>query len=120
MKVAITAEGPTLQSHAEVRFGRAKWLIVVDSETGESEAHDNAVNLNAVQGAGIQRGLKVSHLAVEALITGNIGPNAMKTLRTAKVKVFLSKVNTVQEAVELFKAGELEEVKQAIVEGHWV
>ncbi len=120
MKVAVTSQGEELSSEIDPRFGRAKWLIVVDTETGKSEVHDNTVNLNATQGAGIQTGQNVVNLGVEAVITGNIGPNAFKTLNAANVKVFLSKAKTIQETLRSFMAGKLEEVKQANVEGHWV
>ena len=119
MKVAVTSQGKELSSEIDTKFGRAKWLLVVDTQTGLSEAYDNTVNLNLVQGAGIQTGQNVVNLGVEAVITGNIGPNAIKTLSAANVKVFLSKAKTIQEALESFKAGELDEVKQANVEGHW-
>ena len=120
MKIAITAQDKELSSEVDLRFGRAKWIIVIDTETGDFEAHDNAVNLNAVQGAGIQTGQNIANLGVESVITGNVGPNAFKTLNAASVKIFLAEKQTVQDAIDLFKAGELREVDQANVEGHWI
>ena len=120
MKIAITAQDKELSSEVDLRFGRAKWLIVLDTETGDYEARDNILNLNAVQGAGIQTGRNIANLGVEAVITGNVGPNAFKTLNAANVKIFLSETQTVKDAVASFKAGELEQVKQANVEGHWI
>jgi predicted Fe-Mo cluster-binding NifX family protein len=120
MKIAVTAQGKELSSEIDLRFGRAEWLIVIDSETGNFQAHDNVVNLNAVQGAGIQTGQNIANLGVEAVITGNVGPNAFKTLNTADVKIFLAEKETVHEALDLFKAGKLKEINQANVEGHWV
>ena len=119
MKIAITAQGKELSSEIDLRFGRAKWLILVDTESGDFQAHDNAVNLNAAQGAGIQTGQNIANLGVEAVITGNVGPNAVKTLNAAKVKVFLSKASTAHEALGLFKEGKLQEVTEPNVEGHW-
>ena len=120
MKIAITAQGNELSSEIDLRFGRAKWIIVVDSETGDFAAHDNVVNLNAVQGAGIQTGQNIANLGVEVVITGNVGPNAFKTLNTAGVKIFLAEKQTVQNAIDSLKAGKLKEVNQANVEGHWI
>ncbi len=120
MKVAVTSQGEELSSEIDPRFGRAKWLIVVDTETGKSEAHDNTVNLNAAQGAGIQTGQNIANLGVEAVITGNVGPNAFKTLNAANVKIFLTEKQTVQDAIDSFKAGKLKEVDKANVEGHWI
>ena len=103
MKIAITAQGKELSSEIDLRFGRAKWLIVVDTGTSYFQAHDNVVNLNAVQGAGIQTGQNIANLGVEVVITGNVGPNAFKTLDAANVRVFLAEKKTVQEAMDLFK-----------------
>lgn len=120
MKIAVTAQGKELSSEIDLRFGRAKWLIVIDTETNDFQAHDNVVNLNAVQGAGIQTGQNIANLGVEAVITGNVGPNAFRTLNAANIKVFLAEEQTVQDAMDSFKAGKLKEVNQANVEGHWI
>jgi len=120
MKIAVTAQGNEMSSEIDLRFGRAKWLIVVDTETGDFRVHDNAVNLNAAQGAGIQTGQNIANLGVEAVITGNVGPNAFKTLNAANIKIFLAEKQTVQKAIDSFKAGELKEIDQANVEGHWI
>jgi len=119
MKVAITSQGMDMNSAVDLRFGRAKCFIVVDTETGEFSAHDNTQNLNAVQGAGIQAGRNVVDLGVEALITGNVGPKAFTTLQAGGVQIYVGAVGTVTEALEKFKAGELECVSKANVEGHW-
>ncbi len=120
MKIAITAQGQDLSSQLDTRFGRAKWLIVYDTETDSFQATDNTVNLNAVSGAGIQTAQNVANLGVEAVITGNVGPNAFKTLNAAGIKIFLAEIQTVQEVIDLFKAGKLREVDNANVEGHWI
>ena len=119
MKIAITAQGRELSSEIDPRFGRAKWLIVVNTDTGEFEAHDNSVNLNAVQGAGIQTAQNIANLGVEAVITSNVGPNAFKTLNTAGIRIFLTEKQTIQEAIDSFKADKLNEVNKANVDGHW-
>ncbi|HIJ72286.1 MAG TPA: NifB/NifX family molybdenum-iron cluster-binding protein, partial [Planctomycetes bacterium] len=70
--------------------------------------------------AGIQTGQNIANLDVDAVITGNIGPNAFKTLNAAGVKIFLAQEQTVQAALDSFKAGELKEVNKSNVEGHWI
>jgi len=120
MKVAVTAQGKDMQSRSDPAFGRAKYFIVIDTETGEFTVHDNKQNLNAVQGAGIQSGRNVAELGVEAVITGNVGPKAFATLNASGIKVYIGSDGTVAEALERFKAGKLECAGQASVEGHWV
>ncbi|HPD47495.1 MAG TPA: NifB/NifX family molybdenum-iron cluster-binding protein [Anaerohalosphaeraceae bacterium] len=120
MKVAITAQGQELSSPLDLRFGRAKWLICMDTEGNGFSVHDNAVNLHSAQGAGIQTAQNVVNLGVEAVITGNVGPNAMRTLRAGGVKVFFAAAASAEAAVALFKGGALQEASEANVEGHWV
>ncbi|OHB65799.1 MAG: dinitrogenase iron-molybdenum cofactor biosynthesis protein [Planctomycetes bacterium RBG_13_60_9] len=120
MKVAITAQGQELSSMTDLRFGRAKWIHVVDTETGEHQVQDNTVHLNLPQGAGIQTGQNIANLGVEAVITGNVGPNAFRTLNAANVRIFLAAQQTVEQAMAAFTDGRLQEVDQANVEGHWV
>ena len=119
MKVAITSQGTDLNSAVDPRFGRAKCFVVVDTETSDFAAHDNSQNLNAIQGAGIQAGRNVIDLGVEAVITGNAGPKAFTTLQGGGVKIYVGAGGTVAEALEKFKAGELECVSKANVEGRW-
>ena len=119
MKVAVTAQGTDMGSQVDPRFGRAKYFIVADTDTGQFTAEDNAQNLNAVQGAGIQAAQNVVDLGVEAVITGNVGPKAFAALQAGGVKVHTGGTGTVAEALEKFKAGELESVSKANVEGRW-
>lgn len=119
MKVAVTSTGSNLGSEVDPRFGRAKWFIVVDTETSEFSAHDNSQNLNAAQGAGIQAGRNVVDLGVEAVVTGNVGPKAFATLQAGGVSVYIGASGSVSEALEKLKTGELQNVSQANVDGHW-
>lgn len=120
MKIAVTSQGKELSSLVDPRFGRAKWIILYDTDSGQYEAHDNILNLNAAQGAGIQTAKNIANLGAAAVITANVGPNAFKTLNAAGVKIFIAGQQAVQDAIDLFKAGKLKEVSQASVEGHWV
>jgi predicted Fe-Mo cluster-binding NifX family protein len=119
VKVAVTAQGTDMGSSVDPRFGRAKYFIVVDTDTGQFTAEDNAQNLNAVQGAGIQAGQNVVDMGVEAVITGNVGPKAFAALQAGGVEVHTGASGTVAEALEKFKAGELESASKANVEGRW-
>lgn len=119
MKVIVTAAGESLGSAVDSRFGRAKKFILVDTETGEHEVIDNAQNLNAAQGAGIQAAQNVANLGAEVVLTGHCGPKAFRTLQAAGIRVFVGVEGTVAEAVERFGKGELSEAAGADVEGRW-
>ena len=119
MKIAISSAGNDLSSAMDSRFGRAKVLVVVDTETDEVSAHDNAQNLNAAQGAGIQAAQNVAALGVQAVVSGNVGPKAFRTLNAAGIKMYLCGEGTVAEALRRFQADALKELTQANVDGHW-
>jgi len=120
MKIAITAQGEQMQSPVDPRFGRAKWFIVIDTETGAFEAVDNKKNFDAAQGAGIQASRNVAEFGTHAVITGNVGPKAFAALKAAGISVYIGAAGTVQEALDKFKAGALESAQGANVEGHWM
>jgi len=120
MRVAITARESSLESQVDQRFGRARYFIVVDTDTDKAEFHDNEVNLNAVQGAGIQSAQNVSRLNVSAVVTGHVGPNAFRTLSAAGIAAYTGATGSVREALVKLKDGAMSPVDTADVEGHWI
>ena len=120
MRIAITAgDDSGANAGFEQRFGRATGFAILDTEKNEYIYQPNMQNLNAPQGAGIQAAQLVSAHDVGAVITGHCGPKAFKVLTSAEVKVYLSDAGYVGEAVEQFQAGNLKEIENADVEGHW-
>ena len=119
MKIAITTSGDSLDSPVDPRFGRAKAFIIYDTESGEWSVLDNAQNLNAAQGAGIQSGMAVVNAGVEVLLTGNCGPRGYATLAAANIKVCTGAAGTVQEAIDKLKAGELKAADGSNVGAHF-
>lgn len=120
MKIAVTSKDADLGSEVDPRFGRAAYILIVDSETFEIEVLDNSENINAFKGAGIQAASMVSDKGAEVLLTGFCGPNAFKTLKAAKIKVVNNASGTVRDAVKAFNEGRLSFADAANVEGHWV
>jgi predicted Fe-Mo cluster-binding NifX family protein len=122
MKIAVTSYGEELGSKVDHSFGRATWFVVIDLDEGTFQAHSNKQNIDALQGAGIQAAQNIANLRADAVLTGNVGPNAFRTLNAASVKIFIfdKSIETVEEALSAWKAGNLEEVTDATIEGHWV
>lgn len=119
MKIAVTSRGDTLDALVDPRFGRAAYILFVDSETLDFEAMDNKANINALKGAGIQAATMVSGKGAEVLLTGYCGPNAMKTLNAAKVKVAAEIEGTVKDVIVNYMAGKYQHTDTANVEGQW-
>ena len=119
MKIAVSSKGIDLDAEVDPRFGRATYILIVDSENFSCEVLDNNENVNALKGAGIQAASAVSDRGAEVLLTGFCGPNAFKTLETAKVGVANNASGTVREAVHAYLEGKLPLSDKANVEGHW-
>jgi predicted Fe-Mo cluster-binding NifX family protein len=118
MKIAVTSTGKTLDSQVDPRFGRAAYFIVVDTETMEFNAFENQ-NVAAGGGAGIGSAKTVIDVGAEAVLTGNCGPNAQRTLSAAGVKLYIGVTGTVSEAIELYKSGKLAEAAGPNVQSHF-
>jgi predicted Fe-Mo cluster-binding NifX family protein len=119
MKIAVTSTGTDLDAAVDPRFGRAAYILIVDADTLDFDVLDNAENVNAFKGAGIQAATMISDKHAEVLLTGFCGPNAFKTLDAARIKVAGDVSGTVREAVAAYIDGKVPLVSEANVEGHW-
>ncbi len=119
MKVAITAKRTDLTSDVDPRFGRAAYILIVDTETMNYEVFDNRKYVAAFKGAGIQAATLVADNGAEVLLTGYCGPNAFKTATAGGVNVVNDITGTIKEAIELFMTGSLKFSTDANVDGHW-
>lgn len=106
MKVAISAAGRNLDSPIDPRFGRCRFLLIVDSKSMGFEALENPAVM-APGGAGIQAAELVGKMGARAVITGDCGPNAYQVLSVAGIDVLLGASGSAREAVERYKRGEL-------------
>jgi predicted Fe-Mo cluster-binding NifX family protein len=119
MKIAVTSQGDTLDSQLDPRFGRAAYILVVDTETLEFEAFDNNENKNSFKGAGIQAAAMVCDKDAQVLLTGFCGPNAFKTLDAAGIKVVNDQTGRIIDVVQKFKQGNIVYADSANKDGHW-
>lgn len=119
MKIAISATGRDLNALVDQRFGRTRYFIIYDTDTDKFDVVDNVVNLNAVQGAGIQSAQNVLNTGAAAVITGNLGPKAFRVLNCGNVAPYLCGGVVVSEAITKFKNNELQKLDNANVESHW-
>lgn len=117
MKVAVSAAGNDLRAEVSPVFGRCPYYLFVDTESLEFDAQPNPA-VSAPGGAGIQAAQFVADQGVEAVLTGNVGPNAHGVLMAAGVEVYLTTGGTVQEAVQALKEGKLQSVSHPSVDSH--
>jgi predicted Fe-Mo cluster-binding NifX family protein len=115
MKVAVSCDGRTLDAPVDQRFGRAAWFLIVDTSSMTFDVLENA---DASGGAGINAAKLVVDAGAQAVLTGNCGPNAERTLTAGSVKLFTGATGTVAEALEQFKKGKLTEASGPNVQSH--
>ncbi len=115
MKIAISVSGNDLSAEIDPRFGRARGFLLVD-DAAEGFEHVANPNIDASGGAGIQTAQMVVERGTEAVITGNVGPNAYRVLEAAGVKVFTGASGKADEVLAEYKSGKLTATGSATVE----
>jgi predicted Fe-Mo cluster-binding NifX family protein len=91
---------------------------MIDTDTLQYDVLDNP-NIAASGGAGIQTAQLLASQDIQAVITGNCGPNAFMTLEAADIQVFVGASGSIQTVVEQYKQGQLQAASQANVAGHF-
>jgi len=118
MKVAISSNGKDLDSMIDPRFGRCVYFLIVETDDMSYEAFDNE-NISLGGGAGIQSAQFIASKGVKAVITGQCGPNAVKTLSAAGVELYVGENGTVKDAIQRYKDGELRTTSDPNVSDHY-
>jgi|Deesub1362A_J573_1020465.scaffolds.fasta_scaffold02882_7 predicted Fe-Mo cluster-binding NifX family protein len=117
VKVLVTSIAPDPNQPIDPRFGRAAWLLTVDTKTGEWSATSNLASAEP-GGAGVQVAQLAASMKVDAVISGAFGPNAFRALEAAGILMYLAGDSTsARQAIERFKAGKLQRVHAATSRG---
>ncbi len=118
MKIAVSANSPDLNTDIDPRFGRCQYLILVDPETMSFETINNTGGMGS-GGAGIATAQLIAGKEVEAVLTGNCGPNAYQVLSAAGIKVVTGVSGKIKDAIQSYKSGKLQPSSQPNVAGHF-
>ena len=103
MKVAVSSTGKELQSAVDPRFGRAAYLVVVETDTmSVAQVIDNSQAVSMAHGAGINAASRIAEAGVQAVLSGVIGPKAAAVCEKAGISMINGASGTVREAVEQF------------------
>ena len=117
MKVAVSSSAKDLDSPIDPRFGRCAYFLIVNTDDMSFEKFSNE-SAALSGGAGIQAAQFIISKGAEAVITGNCGPKAVRTLAAAGVELYLGNTGSTRETVEKFKSGKLASTNQANVSEH--
>ncbi len=109
MKLAITGGTPQFETQLERRFGRCAYFIVVDTETRAWESFPNPA-LDARGGAGTQAAQFLANHGVEAVVSGDFGPNAFTALDAASIQMYSAQEGRAETLVDDFLAERLKRV----------
>lgn len=112
MKIAFSTTGKDLSAPMDLRFGRAAFFLIYDTETKAFETIQNAF-ADAGQGAGIKAAETIVKAGASILVTGDCGPKAFTALKQVNVKIYSAKNVSVAEALTAFEAEKLPEITSA-------
>lgn len=102
MKICITAQGATLDSPVEERFGRAPYFIIIDHETGAIDAIENPY-ADGAGGVGPKAAQILIAHDIKALISGQVGGNAREVLVAAGIAMYTYRTGgSVKDALDQF------------------
>ena len=109
MIICITSTGNTKESILDPRFGRCPYFVIEDSDSGKTLIIENPAAVSG-GGAGIAAGQMMVENNVQAIITGNVGPNAMNVLKAAEIEIYRGENGPVNANIEKLLAGKLEKI----------
>lgn len=103
MKVAVSSTGREFESEVDQRFGRADYLVIVDTETNAIvQVVDNLAAKEAAHGAGINAAAEIARAGARAVLTGYVGPKAAAVCEKAGIMMVNGATGTVRQAVQHF------------------
>lgn len=115
MRICVTTTGTNLDAQIDSVFGRARYFLLVDSETLETEA---IKNVPGAHGAGVQAAQMMVDKAAGVVLTGNVGPNAFQGLTVAGIQIYIGAKGTVRDALAAYKTGTLQTAGGPTSQGH--
>ena len=118
MKIAVSSSDNSLDAAVDPRFGRCAYLLIIDSQTSEIVGGGRNEFAAAGGGAGTQTAQWAIREGAEAVLTGNVGPNAYNVLRAGKIKVYAGVSGLVRVAIARLNNGELRETPSSTAPPH--
>ncbi|MBN1786621.1 MAG: NifB/NifX family molybdenum-iron cluster-binding protein [Candidatus Methanofastidiosa archaeon] len=106
MKIAFTTSGNTLEDAIDPRFGRCdNFLIYDDSEDSSYSIRNEGSSSGG--GAGIKAAQTLIDNGVNVVITGNVGPNAFKTMSLAGIEIHSNASGKIKDTLAKYREGSL-------------
>ena len=112
MKIAISARGRTVGDLVDMRFGRTEYFLIADENGLIIDVLDNAAQ-SATGGAGIAAAQAVLDAGADILITGQLGPNAMKVIKSAAIPAYQAINGTIEDNLKAYASDKLQRITES-------
>ena len=112
MKIAIPVNQKSMESTVAAVFGRAPYFLIYDTEAKNGVFLDNGAAASQ-GGAGIKAAQFVVDSSAEAVLLPQCGENAATVLRGAKLKIYKTATESIQDNIAAFQAGTLPVLEEA-------
>jgi predicted Fe-Mo cluster-binding NifX family protein len=104
MKIAVPADGPSLEARIQNKLGTTPYLLVVDPDDMSFEVLDGPPP-SLGSGAGVQALSIVLAQGANVILVGYISPNILRPLQKNGIEVITSVSGSVREAVMQYTCG---------------
>lgn len=105
MTICITSQGKEKTSRVDPRFGRCSYFCFYDTDADAYTFEKNEY-AGGVGGVGVRSGELLAQKGAKVVLTGQVGPNAYRTLEAAGLEIYPNADGTIEEAVTAFLSGQ--------------
>lgn len=109
MRIIVSVSEKSESAALDPRFGRCQYFAVCDENGNTCEFIENP-GISSAHGAGITAANKIVEIGADVVITGNLGPNALRVLQASNIRGYASSQLSIKEAIEMYKDGKLSEI----------
>ena len=106
MKIAIPVDDKSAETKVCMSFGRTPYFLIHDTQTQENIFLDNSAAASQ-GGAGIKAAQMIIDHKAEVLLTPRCGENAAEVINAAKIKMYRTSGDSLQDNIKFFQEGKL-------------
>ncbi|HZK09716.1 MAG TPA: NifB/NifX family molybdenum-iron cluster-binding protein [Clostridia bacterium] len=111
MKIAIPVDKNNLETNVSGTYGRAAYYYIYDKETKEAVFVENTA-ASGSSGVGIKAAQILIDNGVNVLLTPRLGDNAADVLQKAKIAFYKTQGDNLEENLQAFLEGKLEQLSE--------
>jgi len=117
--VIATETQNSLNAPVAQHFGRAPYFLIVDLDAKLGITSVKTIdNISEHRGGTGSPHDHISKLQPSALIVHGMGPRGIMAFKNAGIKVLQANANTVNEVIEAYKQGKLQELTEGCADAH--